>query len=331
MINKNWYKKIWQFIQRENLDRVLLITVILVIFSSITYSIVEEKTIIDSIWWTLVTVTTVGYGDISPVTLPGRLVAIINMILGIGVLATLSATLSSFLVSKKIKEDLGMSSYQFENHLILCEWNYRSEIIIKEFRQDADFAESPIILIADIERKPIDDNNLYFIQGQVSDETLIRANLSKAKTAIILGDDKLEHNARDATTILSTLIVESLASSVYTIVELMNPAYIDTCKKAHADEIIVSSHLSSMLISQAAINHGITYVISDLLSFQNGTNKLYKVPIPRSKIGMPFIEAFVHIKEMYQSTVVALQRGLQGEVICNPSNQYKLNNECQLA
>ncbi|NET73968.1 MAG: cag pathogenicity island protein Cag26, partial [Sphaerospermopsis sp. SIO1G2] len=42
---------------------------------------------------------------------------------------------------------------------------------------------------------------------------------------------------------------------------------------------------------------------------------------------MPFIEAFVHIKEMYQSTVVALQRGLQGEVICNPSNQYKLNNE----
>ncbi|WP_353929137.1 ion channel [Okeanomitos corallinicola TIOX110] len=327
MINKNWYKQAWKFLQRENLDRVLLVITILVIFSSITYSIVENKTIIDSVWWTIVTVTTVGYGDISPVTLPGRLVAIVNMIVGIGVLAILSASLASFLVSKKIKEDLGMSAYKFENHIIVCEWNYRAEVIIKEFRQDSDFKEAPIILIADIDRKPIEDENLYFIKGKVSDETLIRANINKAKTAIILGDDKLEHNARDATTILSTLIVESLASSVYTIVELMNAAYIDTCKKAHADEIIVSSHISSMLISQAAINHGITYVISDLLSFQDGANKLYKVPVPRSKIGMPFIEAFVHIKQTYQSTVVALQKGLQGEVMCNPSNQYKLNNQ----
>lgn len=327
MKNKIWYKEIWKFIQRENLDRVLLVIVILLIFSSVTYSIVEKKTIIDSLWWTIVTVTTVGYGDISPVTLLGRLVAIINMIVGIGVLAILSASLASVLVSKKIKEDLGMSSYKFENHIILCEWNYRAEIILKEFRQDSDFAEAPIILIANIERKPIEDDNLYFVQGKVSDDTLMKANVRNAKTVIILGDDNLEHTARDATTILSTLIVESLAPSAYTIVELVNPGYIDTCKKARADEIIVSSHLSSMLISQAAINHGITYVISDLLSFQDGANKLYKVPVPHSKVGMPFMETFVHMKEMYQSTVVALQRGLQGEVICNPSNQYKLNHQ----
>jgi voltage-gated potassium channel len=327
MIKKNWYKKAWKFIQKENLDRVLLVITVLVIFSSVTYSIVEEKTIIDSLWWTIVTLTTVGYGDISPITIAGRLVATINMIVGVGVLAIFSASLASFLVSKKIKEDLGMSSFKFENHIVLCGWNYRAEVILKEFRQDSDFVNAPIILIADIDRKPIDDENLYFIQGKVSDETLNKANIAHAKTAIILGDDNLDHNARDATTILSTLTVESLASSVYTIVELMNPAYIDTCKKAHADEIIVSSHLSSMLISQAAINHGITYVISDLLTFQNGTNKLYKVPVPKSKVGLPFIDVFVHIKEMYQSTVVALQRGMQGEVICNPSNQHKLNSE----
>ena len=327
MVKKNWYKQVWKFLQRENLDRVLLVITVLIIFSSLTYSIAEQKTIIDSLWWTIVTVTTVGYGDISPVTLIGRLVAIINMIVGVGVLAILSASLASFLVSKKIKEDLGMCSYQFENHIILCEWNYRAEVILKEFRQDSDFANAPIVLIADIDRKPIDDDHLYFIQGKVSDETLTKANVVKAKTAIILGNDNLEHNARDATTILSTLTIESLAPSVYTIVELMNAGYADTCKKAHADEIIVSSHLSSMLISQAAINHGITYIISDLLTFEDGTNKLYKVPVPKSKVGLSFIDVFVHIKEMYQSTVVALQRGLQGEVICNPSNQHKLNSE----
>jgi len=48
-----------------------------------------------------------------------------------------------------------------------------------------------------------------------------------------------------------------------TIVELVDIA--QTCKRAKADEIIVSNELSSMLISQAALNHGITKVIFDIL------------------------------------------------------------------
>ena len=121
---KNQIRQAWYFLQRENFDRVLLVIIILLLFSSITYSVVEERTLIDSFWWTIVTVTTVGYGDIAPTTVPGRLVALINMIVGVGVLAILSASLASILVSKKIKEDLGMSSYSLENHIILCEWNY---------------------------------------------------------------------------------------------------------------------------------------------------------------------------------------------------------------
>lgn len=327
MKRKNWLKKVWQFLQREDLDRVLLVIAILLVFSSVTYSLVEKKPIIDALWWTIVTVTTVGYGDISPTTIPGRIVAVINMIVGIGVLAILSASLASVLVSKKLKEDLGMNSYQAENHIVLCEWNYRAEVILKEFRQDPELTEAPIVLISNIERKPLEDENLFFIQGPVSDSTLLKANVGKAKTVIILGDDSLDHNARDAKAILSTLIVESLAPSAYTIVELANEAYVETCKKAKADEIIVTSQLSSMLISQAAINHGISYVISDLLSFQDGGNQLYKVPVPRSKVGMAFMESFIHMKQVYQSTVVALQRGSEGEVICNPSSQQKLSSD----
>jgi voltage-gated potassium channel len=324
---KVWIKRIWRFLQRENLDRVLAIIGIILVFSTVGLSLVEPKiTFGNALWWSIVTLTTVGYGDISPSTLAGRTIAVIDMFVGIGVLAAFSGTLASILVERNIKEDQGMSAYKFEDHIILCEWNYRARVILKELRLDAHYQEKPIILIANIEKKPIDDENLFFIQGQVSDETLNRANLAKAKIVIILGDDSVDYTARDGKVILSTLTVESINPNVYTIVELVDEAYVQTCKRAKADEIIVSSELSSILISQAALNPGISKVVSDLLSSQDGGNQLYKVPIPKSKVGLPFIDVFIYMKQAYQSIAVAVQKGSEGEVISNPAEDYQLEN-----
>jgi voltage-gated potassium channel len=54
----------------------------------------------DAIWWACVTITSVGYGDIAPVTLIGRLVAIAVMIAGLALLGTVTATLASFFLDR---------------------------------------------------------------------------------------------------------------------------------------------------------------------------------------------------------------------------------------
>lgn len=54
----------------------------------------------DSLWWAIVTVTTVGYGDRYPVTLGGRLVAVVLMLVGIGLLGVLTASVASFFVAE---------------------------------------------------------------------------------------------------------------------------------------------------------------------------------------------------------------------------------------
>ena len=54
----------------------------------------------DGIWWAIVTATTVGYGDISPVTTEGRIIAVVLMLLGIGVIGAFTATVASFFVAQ---------------------------------------------------------------------------------------------------------------------------------------------------------------------------------------------------------------------------------------
>ena len=60
----------------------------------------------DALWWAIVTVTTVGYGDKSPVTAGGRGVAVVLMLPGIGLVGVLSATVASYFVGQRAEVDM---------------------------------------------------------------------------------------------------------------------------------------------------------------------------------------------------------------------------------
>ncbi len=55
----------------------------------------------DALWWAITTVTTVGYGDVTPVTPEGRLVAVVLMLAGIGVIGVFTATVASLLFEEQ--------------------------------------------------------------------------------------------------------------------------------------------------------------------------------------------------------------------------------------
>jgi voltage-gated potassium channel len=73
----------------------------------------EINSMLDAVWWTVATVTTVGYGDIVPITETGKIIAIIYMFFGIGFLAIFLSVIGTRVYQRRFeKEDREFTNYQ---------------------------------------------------------------------------------------------------------------------------------------------------------------------------------------------------------------------------
>jgi len=123
----------------------------------------------NSLWWTIVTMTTVGYGDMAPTTISGRLLAIIIMLSGIILVALITGTISSIFTTKRIMEGKGLEKVSKENHIIICGWSPNIISLINKFTKTS--KNSDIVLINDESQDKIDsvmsgiqNKNVHFVE-----------------------------------------------------------------------------------------------------------------------------------------------------------------------
>lgn len=104
-------RKVDRFLRTNNLNYVIFMTISVILLGALIISLVEGISLGDALWWSFVTTTTVGYGDISPVTPLGRIVAIILMLVGIGFIGMVTGTVATFFLKSNDKKD---TSYKKE-------------------------------------------------------------------------------------------------------------------------------------------------------------------------------------------------------------------------
>ena len=107
-------KKLKIFLRTNGLIYILYVNFFIVLVGSSILSVVEEKSFSDSVWWSLVTVTTVGYGDIVPSSLFGKWLAVLLMLVGIGTIGMLTSALTNFFVKDNPDEQKKLDKLQDE-------------------------------------------------------------------------------------------------------------------------------------------------------------------------------------------------------------------------
>ena len=102
-------KKSKAFLNTNGFKYVVFVTVLMIAAGGFLIHYAEGMSISDGIWWAFVTATTVGYGDISPSTLYGRIIAMVLMLVGIGLIGTVTSTITSYFLNagqkKTVKDE----------------------------------------------------------------------------------------------------------------------------------------------------------------------------------------------------------------------------------
>ena len=235
-----------------------------------------ELTWFDGLWYTIVTMTTVGYGDFFPKTAGGRfLVGWPVMLFGVGILGYALSAIAAALITSKNKEMRGMSSFSLKDHLVI--FNYpglaKIEHLLQEFFRGVK-NRGPVVLVDEfLEELPpeLAKKEIHFVRGNpVRDETLSRASIDSAKHAVILSSNG--SSASDSLNVSITLAVEGRSKSVNTVVEIVDPASEELLRKAGCDKVVCTARFSAHFLSQELLNPGIQDVVHDLLGTEAGQN-----------------------------------------------------------
>lgn len=270
---------------------------LLIMFSTIIMRQLEPETFpsyFDSFWWVMTTVTTVGYGDFYPVTIPGRLYAVFLYILGIGLIGVVIGKVIDGFSQLRLKQEEGKMSYSGKDHIIIIGWSKKADYALKEI-----FSSEPnqeVVLISTLEKTPMNHPNFHFVQGDATKEEILNmANIAKAKSVIIFADDSIEDSQlTDGKSLLIATAIERYAGDLHIAVELLVEKHTELFKHVSVDEFIISDETVSKMAVQAVLSKGVTTIYNQLMSRTQG-HDLYQIPVsPKWKT---YRDAFLDLLE----------------------------------
>ncbi len=315
----NAYKKMLAFIiTHKYISLGFLILLVWFSFSLVLSIMVEELSILEAFWSILVFLTS-GLEDQG---IPGggldggaRIVAILAVLFGALTIGGFVATLASDLIRNIVHGQYVTPKPEklaLRGHVVISGYNDKTKNIVRELRSPVLKDFLPIVIVTEKEEHiPIaakaDYKGVYSIYGTlIKDECMELANLRKANTLIILGEES-EARENDSKAFLVALAAKSYCPRLHIICELFDISSRKHFARIGVTEIIHSTTLTHSLVAQSIQSPGTYGIFRELLTFSRGGNEVYRLPVPASCCGKSFREAAGKLLEK-KVVLVALVR-----------------------
>lgn len=273
----------------------------------------------DAVWWSVVTITTVGYGNVVPSTVLGRVVGMFVMLSGISVISLLTATISSVFVAQRIRESQGLQQIKLKEHTIICGWNQRLDSLLERLNDISSDHSSMgstrrkdgVVLINEMPparmeevRSDYENLDLKYVSGDYTKEpTLARANLEEARAVIIVPDMSLTSVPRDDKTLPAALAIKSMKRDIKVYAHIIDRENLSHLKRADVDDVIVSDEHVGYLLASDISSPGIAQTIQTLLSPEKGIS-LKRIQLPVEFVGKKFQEIQEYFKSQRNIIVI---------------------------
>jgi len=235
----------------------------------------------DAVWWSMVTMTTVGYGDYYPKSFAGRfLVAYPCLILGIGLIGYSLGVIAESMLAAFNQRNKGKATMRFEDHLVICQCPSIPRILrlVAQFRAAHADPRRPVVVVTTrFDELPVEfrAHSIHLVNGlSTSEETLTRAGVAAAAGVMVLAQDPLDQSsdAESFTTgTLVKLIEEDGTRPICLVIEVADRKNLRMMERVGASGIVPVEGITDLLLMQEMMNPGLRGLFEDIVSYTNGS------------------------------------------------------------
>ncbi len=177
-----------------NIIRALIMLGLVLLIGTAGYAVIEGWKILDAIYMTVITITTVGYGEVRAVSPTGRVFTIALICMGMGIIAYTLGMVAQAMVELQVRSILGrkrlsLKIKSIKNHYILCGYGRIGRIISHELKA----SRIPLLVIDNNpdSKQGLEQQDIpYIIDDATSEDVLIEAGIERAKglISVVLSD-----------------------------------------------------------------------------------------------------------------------------------------------
>jgi voltage-gated potassium channel len=264
------------------------------------------------LWWAVVTVTTVGYGDFVPKTLEGRLVGVALMIGGLLSFSLITATVASIFIERKFRRERGLETIKETGHILILGWHHDGETLLDQLLHRLP-PTARVVLVNQLATEKMEGirgkysgHEPFFVWGDYSrEEVLTKANVRQAYKGIILASRQEGDSAADVDqrTLITALTLKSLNPKIKILAELLRSENKPYLERAGAEQIFIRGQYDSSIMAGAIASPGLYRVMDALLNAEGFT--VWAVDVPSTFYGRPVKELAAYLKDQHEALLIA--------------------------